>query len=80
MINDNPFSKFISIMQEEGSRSNPSFYLAKVTAPKEISLNGVTLYQEDLIKNADININVGDSVLLMPFEEKFIILCKVVAL
>ena len=75
---NNPFSQLLNVIKEEGGQGSSSFYLGKVSKLYEVTFNGITLYDDDLLVNEDIKLNIGDEVLLLEIGEKFIIVCKVV--
>ena len=78
LVTSNPYSELLGIMRKEGVQGAPSFYLGKVTKLYEISFNGITLYQDDLLINPDLKLEVGDQVVLIEMGDKFIVICKVV--
>lgn len=87
MSSDNPYSKILNIIREEGVKDlHTSFYFGKVTKlnevnkPYEVTTNGITLYKDDLYINPKIDVKVGSTVLLVRMNEKFIIICEVVSL
>ena len=84
---NNPFSELINVLREEGSFYNePSFYLAKVTSELpnlKVMLNDMELNKNNLLIDKilfDNNaLNVGDRVIMLRDNNKFIIISKVVS-
>ena len=84
---NNPFSELINVLREEGSFYNePSFYFAKVTSKLpnlKVSLNDMELNKNNLLIDKilfDNNaLNVGDKVVMLRDNNKFIIISKVVS-
>lgn len=84
---NNPFSELINVLREEGSFYNePSFYFAKVTSKLpnlKVSLNDMELNKNNLLIDKilfDNNaLNVGDRVIMLRDNNKFIIISKVVS-
>ncbi|HJG96040.1 MAG TPA: DUF2577 domain-containing protein [Romboutsia timonensis] len=84
---NNPFSELINVLREEGSFYNePSFYFAKVTSKLpnlKVSLNDMELNKNNLLIDKilfDNNVlNVGDRVIMLRDNNKFIIISKVVS-
>ena len=84
---NNPFSELINVLREEGSFYNePSFYFAKVTSELpnlKVSLNDMELNKNNLLIDKilfDNNaLNVGDRVIMLRDNNKFIIISKVVS-
>ena len=85
---NNPFSELINVLREEGSFYNePSFYFAKVTSKLpnlKVSLNDIKLNKNNLLIDKilfDNNaLNVGDRVIMLRDNNKFIIISKVVSI
>lgn len=85
---NNPFSELINVLREEGSFYNePSFYFAKVTSKLpnlKVSLNDMELNKNNLLIDKilfDNNaLNVGDRVIMLRDNNKFIIISKVVSI
>ena len=85
---NNPFSELINVLREEGSFYNePSFYFAKVTSKLpnlKVSLNDMELNKNNLLIDKilfDNNVlNVGDRVIMLRDNNKFIIISKVVSI
>lgn len=84
---NNPFSELINVLREEGSFYNePSFYFAKVTSKLpnlKVMLNDMELNKNNLLIDKilfDNNaLNVGDRVIMLRDNNKFIIISKVVS-
>ena len=84
---NNPFSELINVLREEGSFYNePSFYFAKVTSELpnlKVSLNDMELNKNNLLIDKilfDNNaLNIGDRVIMLRDNNKFIIISKVVS-
>lgn len=84
---NNPFSELINVLREEGSFYNePSFYFAKVTSELpnlKVMLNDMELNKNNLLIDKilfDNNaLNVGDRVIMLRDNNKFIIISKVVS-
>lgn len=85
---NNPFSELINVLREEGSFYNePSFYFAKVTSELpnlKVMLNDMELNKNNLLIDKilfDNNaLNVGDRVIMLRDNNKFIIISKVVSI
>lgn len=85
-MNDNPYSKIVSIMRKEGARDGPSsFFVGEVKAglPNlEVNLNGLKLDKDDLMIDQlllDGNVLVaGDLVVMVCLGEKYAVISKVV--
>lgn len=85
---NNPFSELINVLREEGSFYNePSFYFAKVTSELpnlKVILNNMELDKNNLLIDKilfDNNaLNVGDRVVMLRDNNKFIIISKVVSI
>lgn len=85
---NNPFSELINVLREEGSFYNePSFYFAKVTSELpnlKVMLNDMELNKNNLLIDKilfDNNaLNIGDRVIMLRDNNKFIIISKVVSI
>ncbi len=85
-MEDNPFSKMVEIMKHSGKSQIPAFYrFGKVISinPLKVDVSGNIQNSNDLLKNdtlIDININVGDTLFLIPIEneQRYYIVGKVV--
>ena len=82
------FSNLIDILREEGKFYNePSFYFAKVTSELpnlKVVLNDMELSKNNLLIDSLLlntnNLNVGDKVVMLRDNNKFIIISKVVSI
>lgn len=80
----NPYTELIKNIREDVREQTPVTYrFGKVvsTSPLKIETSGTIQESFDLLRsNTVINLEAGDSVLLLPIEDqqRFIILCKVV--
>lgn len=75
------FSEIIEFIREEGAVNNPvTPFLSKVisNSPFEINNGVFSLYNDDVLIDSDLIVVPGDTVLLIPVGDKFIITNKVV--
>ena len=85
---NSPFSNLIGLLREEGRFYNePSFYFAKVTSELpdlKVVLNDMELSKNNLLIDSLLlntnNLNVGDKVVMLRDNNKFIIISKVVSI
>ena len=85
---NSPFSNLIGLLREEGRFYNePSFYFAKVTSELpnlKVVLNDMELGKNNLLIDSLLlntnNLNVGDKVVMLRDNNKFIIISKVVSI
>lgn len=82
---DNPYSKLIKIIREEGSENNPlSFLIGQIVNPLPniiVKLEGIQIDKSDIwISDNLSNVKAGDNVLVLCSEDRqqFIIISKVV--
>ena len=85
---NSPFSNLIGLLREEGKFYNdPSFYFAKVISElpnlkvvlNDMELNKNNLLIDSLLLNTN-SLNVGDKVVMLRDDNKFIIISKVVSI
>lgn len=79
---DNPYSAFWSAVR--GEEKETAFYQAVMTGGTSARMGTIPLDKNDLLINSELTgrLKSGDKVLLAPVEDgqRFVILCKVVAL
>ena len=84
-MEDNPYSKLLQMIREQAGNQIPiTFRFGTVISvlPPKVEVSNTVQTAADLLKNAAIGeLHIGDSVLLVPFEDdqRFIILCKLVS-
>ncbi len=84
---DNPYSRFIKIIREEGAVCNPlSFLIGKVINPMPeiaVKINGLQIDKNDIWISSEIStLQKGDNVLVLCSQDrqKFVIVSRVVRL
>jgi hypothetical protein len=85
---NSPFSDLIGLLREEGKFYNePSFYFAKVTSELpnlKVMLNDMELGRSNLLIDSLLlntnSLNIGDKVVMLRDNNKFIIISKVVSI
>lgn len=89
-MQDNPFSKFIRIIREEGAKNNPIPYVRGIVIEPMpnllIKVEEMQIDKNDILINENLiaegYLSKGDRVLIIPTldAQRFMIVCKLVSL
>lgn len=81
---DNPYTKFIGMMREEGSARNPTTFIIGLVVnenPLKIKVDEIEADRSELLINDMLqNLKKGDKILILPSadNQQFIVVCRLV--